>query len=247
MQINGHELYIESYGPETGQPVLLLHDGLGSIRSWREQNYCLAEAGFRVVVYDRWGYGKSDVRPNLDVPGFATDQADLVALLEQLDARNPALVGHSDGGTIALYYAACHPAQVRCLVTIAAHIYVEPKMEASILALHGTFEQSQAFQEGLRRFHGEKYVSVFNNWFGGWYNPDYQNWDIRPLLGKIKCPALIVQGNADQHATPQHAVDIAAAIPGAELWLIPGAGHMLPQESSSVFNPRLVEFLQACA
>ena len=66
---------------------------------------------------------------------------------------------------------------------------------------------------------------------------------MRPLLAGISCPALVIQGEQDEHATPQHARDIAAAIPGAELWLLPGAGHMLPQEAAERFNPRLIEFL----
>ena len=58
------------------------------------------------------------------------------------------------------------------------------------------------------------------------------SWDMRPILRQIGCPTLVVQGEADEHATPQHARDIADGIPGAELWLVPGAGHMLPQENA---------------
>ena len=70
------------------------------------------------------------------------------------------------------------------------------------------------------------------------------SWDIRPIIKQIRCPALIVQGEADEHATLQHAEDIAAEIPGAELWLIPGAGHMVPQENAELFNSRLLQFLK---
>jgi pimeloyl-ACP methyl ester carboxylesterase len=69
---------------------------------------------------------------------------------------------------------------------------------------------------------------------------------MRHVLKKIACPALVVQGFQDEHATPQHARDIAAAIPGAQLWLLQGAQHMLPQENAVVFNQRLLQFLDAC-
>jgi pimeloyl-ACP methyl ester carboxylesterase len=68
---------------------------------------------------------------------------------------------------------------------------------------------------------------------------------MRPVLEKIACPTLVVQGMEDEHATPQHARDIAAGIPGAELWLDPGTAHMLPQERAEVFNRKVVEFLRS--
>jgi len=66
---------------------------------------------------------------------------------------------------------------------------------------------------------------------------------MRPLLSRIICPTLVVQGEDDEHATLQHAHDIAESIPGAELWLVPGAMHMLPQDLPEVFNQKLLEFL----
>ena len=66
---------------------------------------------------------------------------------------------------------------------------------------------------------------------------------MRPTINQIACPTLIVQGLDDEHATAQHARDIAAAIPGAELWLVPGAGHMLPQDFPEEFNQRMLKFL----
>jgi pimeloyl-ACP methyl ester carboxylesterase len=243
MVINGRNLYVESNGPENGPVVVLLHHGLGSARAWRGQIQALGKAGYRVVAYDRWGYGGSDVRSGLDLPTFTTDLDDLRLLLEQLGIQRAALVGHSDGGTMTLYFAAQQPDRVSCLVTVAAHIYVEPKMEPGILGIRQTFEQDERFREGLRRAHGEKYESVFHNWFDGWYCPEYLDWDMRPVLRQIRCPALIVQGEEDEHATPQHAKDIAGAIPGAELWLVEGARHMLPQENAEEFNSRLLQFL----
>jgi pimeloyl-ACP methyl ester carboxylesterase len=63
------------------------------------------------------------------------------------------------------------------------------------------------------------------------------------LLSKIICPTLVVQGEADEHATPQHARDIADSIPGADLWLLPKAAHMLPQDNPDIFNKKLLAFL----
>jgi pimeloyl-ACP methyl ester carboxylesterase len=242
--INGHNLNIEQFGPGNGLAVVLLHHGLGSIKAWREQVPALVEAGYHVIAYDRWGYGGSDARPGLDLPTFTADISDLRKILAQLGVRQTALVGHSDGGTIALYYATAYPDQVTSLVSIAAHIYVEPKMEPGILGVQRAFESDEHFRTGLRYAHGAKYESVFTNWFTGWHRIESLSWDMRPILGQLRCPVLIVQGEEDEHAAPQHAKDIANAIPRAELWLIPNTGHMVPQEAANVFNSRLLQFLR---
>ena len=245
MQINGHNIYLEQSGPKDGPVVILLHHGLGAIKAWSRQVTALVEAGYRVLAYDRWGYGRSDPRRSLDLPGFATDLDDLLSLVDQQDIQQAALVGHSDGGTIALYFAIQHPQRVSCLITIAAHIYVETKMVPGILDVWRAFETDERFRKRLRSVHGEKFEGVFHNWFDGWHRMDPTGWDMRPSLGKVSCPALIVQGADDEHATPQHAIDIAGSIAGAELWLVDQAKHMLPQENYAEFNPKIIDFLQA--
>lgn len=243
MLVNGHNLYVEQLGPENGPVVVLLHHGLGSVKAWRGQTEVLVQAGFHVVAYDRWGYGGSDARSGLDLPTFSDDLKDLQTLLVQVGTHRVVLVGHSDGGTIALYFAAQHPDLVSCMVSVAAHIYVEPKMEKAILVIGRDFDTDERFRRGLQSIHGEKYETVFHNWFDGWQRKEIQTWDMRPFLLNIRCPGLIVQGEVDEHATPQHARDIAREIHGSELWLVTGAGHMLPQENASEFNPRLLQFL----
>ena len=245
MLINNHQIYIGTHGPENGPPLVLLHHGLGSTQAWRKQVPVLAEAGYQVIVYDRWGYGKSDQRAHLTIPSFEDDLKDLEILLTILNLQPVTLIGHSDGGTIALYFAAQNPHKVNGLVTIAAHIYLEPKMEPDILTTRDAFESNERFRRGMRRDHGEKFESVFYNWFNAWHTPRVLNWDMRQQLSQITCPTLVVQGEDDQHATPQHARDIADSIPGADLWLVSGAEHMLPQDNPEIFNARVLEFLSA--
>lgn len=244
MRINGHLLHIEQYGPENGPPVVLLHHGLGSTRAWKRQIPALVHAGWRVIAYDRWGYGKSQARDGIDMPLFNQDQEDLLALLDALELSKATLVGHSDGGTIGLYAAARHPERVSALVTIAAHIYYEPTMKPGIESVRIIWEHDEGFRRAFQQVHGEKFESAFFNWYCGWYRPECLGWDMRPTLASIQCPAFIVQGVQDEHATPQHAIDLAACIPGAELWLAEGAPHMLPQEQPEPFNTRLIEFLK---
>lgn len=246
MLINNHDLHIETHGSTDSPAVVLLHHGLGSTQAWREQIPALTEAGFRVVGYDRWGYGRSAPRPQLDPPRFEQDLADLWALLDQLEIEAVSLVGHSDGGTISLYAAAQAPERVAALVTVAAHIYLEADtMEPGIESILQAYQNSARFRQGLQRVHGDKSDDIIQSWYRGWHTPEVLSWDMRPLLQTITCPALVIQGKEDQHAAPQHAVDIAENITGAELWLIPGVGHMVPQDAAREFNRRLVQFLSA--
>ena len=67
---------------------------------------------------------------------------------------------------------------------------------------------------------------------------------MRPVIRQITCPTLVVQGAEDEHAPPEHARQIAVSIPGAERWLVPAAGHMLPQVCRQEFNHKLINFLR---
>lgn len=242
--VNGHRLNVECAGPDDGPPVILMHHGLGAIQSWEEQIPALAAAGYRVIAYDRWGYGGSASRQALSMPYFGEDLADLEALLDLLEIPQATLIGHSDGGTIALYFAAQQPQRVTALVLVAAHIYVEARMGAGINETRAAFEQKERFRRGMERVHGDKGEGVFWNWYHGWTDEANLGWNIQPLLAGIPSPALVVQGLEDEHKTPQHAGDIAGALPQATLWLEPEVGHMLPQDKPEVFNRRVIDFLK---
>jgi pimeloyl-ACP methyl ester carboxylesterase len=245
--IGGRSLNIEVSGLETAPAVVLLHHGLGSTRAWRRQVLALVEAGWRVINYDRWGYGGSDIRNGIDIPWFEDDQADLRMVMDAYGVESAALVGHSDGGTIGLYFAACHPQRVTKLATIAAHIYVEPEMLTGVESARQRFETDTVWRESLQRAHGEKYAKTFYNWYDGWTSPgarlELEGWDMRPALGQITADVLAVQGEADEFASPEHARRLAESLPRAQLWLEPGAGHSFPQDRAEVFNRRLLEFL----
>ena len=242
-----HRLFVATAGPADGAPVVLLHHGLGSHAAWRAQVSLLAEAGFRVIAYDRWGYGRAAPRDRLHTPWFEPDVDDLHALLDALGLERVALVGHSDGGTTALYYAAAHPARVAAVVAVAAHVYVEPSMQPGMEALRQVYERSEKFRRALDAAHFGRGEQVFRMWYTGWLRPGVRDWDARPRLAGVQAPVLVVQGTADEYATPRHAEDIAAALPDARLALLPDAPHMLPQERPEAFNEMMRSFLRSVA
>lgn len=241
--INGHSLYIEIYGPSDAPAVILLHHGLGSTRSWDAQISPLAKE-FRLIVYDRWGYGKSDPRSNFSIPYFKEDLQDLLVLMDYFEVTQASLVGHSDGGTLALYFSAQYPQRVQNMIVVAAHIYIEPKMETGVENLHYSYEIDKRIQKGLRRLHKNQAQTVFYNWYNGWADIDKRNWDIRPIINNITAPTLVIQGTEDEYATSQHAEDVADSLPYAKLWLAKGAKHMLPIEEPELFNQKVINYLR---
>ena len=247
MLINNHHLYVEEYGPENGPKLIWLHHGLGSTLSWRGQAEVFAEKGFHVILYDRWGYGRSDVREQFSMPFFSEDIEDLDELFKLLKINHAGLVGHSDGGTIALLFAARHPELVSSLVIAAAHIYIESSMENGVQSIYKSFHSDPEFRTGLRRAHPGKGDTVFNLWYSGWTNGEHEDWNITSILWQISCPTLIIQGEADEHATLQHARDIAAHINGSILWIPKKIGHMLPQKAPDEFNEHVTNFLMSLA
>jgi pimeloyl-ACP methyl ester carboxylesterase len=239
-----HALYWERGGQPADPVVVFMHHGLGSTRAWKGQAADFVLHGWQTLAYDRWGYGLSSPRPALDLPTFETDVRDLEALLDDLGHRRVALVGHSDGGTTALYFAARFPERVIALVTVAAHIYLESSMVPGILGLRRAYESDTRFRQGLLRAHGEKAEAVFRHWYEGWVQPGHLTWDMRPMLGGVRCPTLVIQGVADEHASPQHARDLADGVADGSLWLIDGVGHMPPQDVPDEFNRKVLGFLE---
>jgi len=241
-QINGHSLYWEMYGSNTGSNIILLHHGLGSTRSWKRQILTLVENGYRVVLHDRWGYGRSEPRQEFAPRFLHKDAEETVALLQTLGINNAAFMGHSDGGSIAIIIASQYPSFVDKLILIAAHIYIEPKM-AKGLRMIQIASKSSPLKDVLEQEHGAGYQSLVQAWISCWNRHSPLTLDLQREVNTVRCPALVIQGERDEHATPKHAEDIAQGIMDANLWLIPKVGHMPPHEIPEQFNKRVIQFL----
>ena len=194
----------EWVGEETGKaPLVFLHEGLGSIRQWRDFPEKVAAAtGRRALVYDRYGYGQSDVlKEKRRTVRFMHDEALLALphLLEELKIENPILVGHSDGASIALIYAGAGHA-VRGVVAMAPHVFIEPICISSIKKVTEEFERSD-LPARLGKYHRDA-RRTFYGWADVWLDPEFKGWDIRDeYLPNIRCPVLAIQGYDDEYGT----------------------------------------------
>jgi len=245
-ELGGHRLYWEQHGDPAAEAVVLLHHGLGSTRAWRRQVPALAAAGYRVVLFDRWGYGRSDPRPGF-VPDFLAHDADeSLRLLDLLELERVDLIGHSDGGTIALLLAAEHPQRVRSLVVVAAHIYYEPRMLLGLRLIEAAITQPP-LSSALEREHGARGQQLARAWVDHWLTSDTQELSLCGRLMAVSAPTLVIQGEHDEHATPQHAIDIAEGVQHGQLWLMQDARHMPMHEHPAAFNQRVIQFLATAA
>ena len=224
----GHRLEFERIDVgQTDRPTLvLLHEGLGSVAMWREFPGRLAHAtGCNAVVYSRYGYGQSDpLRGDRDVR-YMHDEA-LVALPQILDAlsiERPILVGHSDGGSIALIHAGAGRRALTGVVTLAAHVLVEDISVASIAAAKTAYETTD-LRAKLARYHGDV-DSAFWGWNRIWLDPDFRAWNIEEFLPRITCPVLAIQGEDDEYGTMEQMRRIGARVPDAELLELEDCRH----------------------
>ncbi|MBU2550445.1 MAG: alpha/beta hydrolase [Proteobacteria bacterium] len=227
-------------GPDQAPTLVFLHEGLGCVELWRDFPARLSEAaGCGALVYSRLGYGRSDP---CDLPrpvDFMHDEGLTVlpGLLDAAGVRECVLIGHSDGGSIALIYAGGTPApSLRGVITEAAHVFCEE------LTLRSIREAREAFREGelrrrLEKYHGSNTDCAFWGWNGAWLNPDFKAWNIEAFLPGIRAPLLALQGRDDPYGTPAQIESIVrGAGGGAETVLLPGCGHT-PHQGAGPGDP----------
>ena len=228
-------------GPADGPLLVFLHEGLGSVSMWRDFPTQLCERlGARGLVYSRPGYGRSTPRAQDERWGvdFMHRQAHevLPALLQALNVQEPIwLVGHSDGGSIALLYAARHGSAANGqsqapeapplagAIVLAPHILVEEVSVRSIEQARQAYLHTDLRQR-LARHHDDP-DSAFWGWNDIWLSPAFRSWSIEADLHRIKVPVLAVQGVDDEYGTLEQIRGIARRVPQTELLELPACGH----------------------
>lgn len=214
--------------------IVMLHDGLGSIDQWRTVPEMIsAHTGACVLAYDRPGHGASAPVPESHWPvDWLHQEAQLLAaLVDELKLDDPLLVGHSDGGSIALIHAAERPDRQAGVLTLAAHSFVEPICDQRIAEMR---DAPEAIIAALGRHHQHP-AALFEAWSGVWVHPGFSVWDIRPILHRVVVPAMVAQGTSDEYGTDAMATLTAEAIgPHARCELVDGVGHLMHHDAPTV-------------
>ncbi len=233
---DGARIWYATFG--TGSPVILLHGGLGHSGNWGYQVPILINSGYRAVLIDSRGHGRStrDSRPFM----YELMASDVLAVMDTLGLEKAAVVGWSDGACIALILAGQAPARVAgvfffgCNMDPSGTKEIQPspilgrcwsRHNKDYAELSATPDQFEAFAEAVGQMMRTQ--------------PNYSARD----LAEIHVPVAIVQSEHDEFIKPEHAEYLARSIPGAELIILPGVSHFAPLQRPEQFNSVMKAFL----
>lgn len=216
---------------DAGAPLVLLHEGLGCCALWKDFPDRLAAAtGREVFLWSRAGFGRSDPVPLPRPLDYLDREADLVPhVLAAAGLERVILVGHSDGGTIALLTAAAGGSErapvVEGVVTMAAHVFVEDVTIAGILRTRRAWREGD-LRPRLARWHGANVDVAFSGWCDTWLDPRFRTWNVEDRLPRVRAPVLALQGEGDEYGTAAQVQAIVDGVSGpARPLMLPEAGH----------------------
>ena len=228
--------------------LVLLHEGLGCVAMWRDFPQKLAAAtGCRTVVFSRAGYGHSEAYAEPRSPRYMHHEGEVMlpAFLDALGIERPVLVGHSDGGSIALIFAGAFPARPLGVAVMAPHEFVEDITLAGIRAARRVWESSD-WPQKLARYHHDA-PRVFSDWNDTWLSPAFRDWNIEAYLPRIACPVLALQGEDDEYATMRQIEVIGEVVPGTEVLKLPACGHSPQRDQEAAVLSALAAFVSRCS
>jgi pimeloyl-ACP methyl ester carboxylesterase len=231
----------------TQPPLVFLHEGLGCVELWRDFPDAVAQVlATHALIYSRFGYGRSDGLAAPRTPAFMHEEAldVLPALLDRFAIERPLLIGHSDGASIALIHAAASGRAVAGLVLLAPHVMVEDVCIASIAKLRESYAQS-GLRERLARYHSHV-DDAFLGWADTWLMPQFRQWSIEDMVGRIAVPMLLIQGEQDEYGTPAQLDRIAARATGpVTRLLLPDCGHAPHRDREADVLQAVIAFAKA--
>jgi pimeloyl-ACP methyl ester carboxylesterase len=237
---DGARIWYATFG--SGSPVILLHGGLGHSGNWGYQVPALVRSSYRAVLMDSRGHGRStrDTRPFV----YERMATDVLAVMETLHLPKAAVVGWSDGATIALILGMEAPTRVAGVYFFACNM--DPSGVKEIA------EPNPILDRCLRR-HAKDYarLSATPDQFNAFVEavtlmmrtqPNYSAHD----LAQISVPVAIVQSEHDEFIRLEHAEYLARTIPNAELVHLRGVSHFAPLQRPEQFNNAMIAFLATC-
>ena len=242
--VNGTVLHYEEAG--AGEPLLLLHGGLGTARLhwWREIPFFADR--FRVIAPDMRGYGRSSPPRDYPIDFYQRDAEDMAALLRALGAHPAHVLGWSDGGIVALVLTVQHPELVHTLTVAGGESFLMPEEQG---AWRDLIDTSTWPESALRRFveaqGPENWPGVLDRMYDGYVRVLEERGGeiVRSRLGEIRCPTLILHGENDPTVPVSHAHVLHDAITGSQLHIYPNTGHLPHREHPEDFRARVLAFI----
>lgn len=254
VQVPGARLWCVDTGG-TGQVVVLLHPATGSHAVWEYQYPAFAQAGYRVIAFDRRGWGRTEIDPAGPQPGTAAD--DLKALLDALGVERAHVLGSAAGGFVAFDFAVSFPERLRTLMVVNS---IGGMQDPEFLALGERIRPKEfaALPPEMKEV-GPWYRAANANGTARWLalehasRPPGPRTPAQPLRNRlmlaslegIRVPTFLLTGGADLYAPPPIQEMFAARIRGSASHVVPEAGHSTYWEQPDAFNRAVIGFLKA--
>lgn len=248
--INGYKIYFEDHG--SGDAIVLLHHGFGCLEMWKDIYPALVGAGYRVVLYDRRGYGRSEKGEDfMDFyvsDGFrAAAVRELEGMRKKLGLDNIHLVGQCEGGVVAVDYALDYPNRVNTVSISSTQCYCKTSMpEFNREKFPKAFgELDPDLREKFKRWHGEEHAEPFFELFrtrGGSYGTG--SFDLRPLLPSIECPFFVLYPDRSALFDVEQGVSFYRHVQKGELAVLPKCGHNTYEQRPVEYTRGVLEFLE---
>ncbi len=261
--VDGLKTYVVERGSPQGIPILFLHGLFGSTFSARYQLQPFADAGYRVIAYDRPGFGLTD-KPYAFRYSLA-QQADFAAhVLDALGIPQAIIWGHSAGGAVLTQFALRHPTRVEQLLIVDGFILGEGQTKPALSAALSIPPVYRWAQLGVRGWMSEQHLAdVLPNFYanpadvtpetvrGYWRSFETANWEHGGLghfrdatdgqfseaqLRSIRARAIVIWGEQDTITVLADGDRLATLLPNATLLTITDAGHLPMEETPAVFN-----------
>jgi pimeloyl-ACP methyl ester carboxylesterase len=241
----GAELYYEIHGH--GEPLVLLHNGLGSTKSFAKQVPEFS-GSYRVITYDRRGYGRSAHITALEHGWLERSVEELSSFLDEIEIDRAHLCGICVGGAIALLYAAKNPSRVYHVATAGTCCFGEAENSQKALKLYPHPDELPSewiceLAEHHGETHGRDLYRVFYQAIREENGYPFREFDLRPILGQVKNPVLVIYGDRDNLFDLEQAFTMCRHLRKAQLRIIPSCGHLPNEEKSEDFNRETLAFL----
>ncbi|UTH74015.1 alpha/beta fold hydrolase [Chromobacterium sp. IIBBL 290-4] len=233
---------------DASRPCLVfLHEGLGCEPMWKSFPDRLCEqTGLSGLVYDRQGHGRSAPFAKARSVHYLHESAlnELPEILaSQLPNRDYILIGHSDGGSIALLHAAEQACRLKGVITAAAHVFVEDITLAGIRQAVAAWRAGKL--AGLSLYHGDKAEVLFHAWADTWLKPAFAHWNIEYALPSIACPLLALQGAEDHYGSAAQLDAIAGKSQNGRQIMLLNCGHSPHLEAPQATLEAMADFIAA--
>ncbi len=250
IKINEHDTFYEVYGE--GDTVILLHNGFSCGKMWEKIVPILVAAGFRVLVYDRRGYGQSEGGMDFEIhynsSGFRSAAvASMAQLVDYLELETFHIVGQCEGGVVGVDYAVRYPDRVRTLTAASTLCFSQITMEAfNRLKFPPTYDDlSVDIQKKYVDWHGpdraESFYALCSR-YGGSYGRGL--FDLRPELQSVACPTLVMYPDRGHFFEAEQGIAFFRSLSKGELAIFPKCGHNIFEHYPELYAQTAVAFME---